>query len=302
MKRGIRRTRIHAPRGMGPGLPRRPAAAPVQALSQDVAQDGRRILSYAVFQMRDDDERALGLYHRSVPAVLRAALTLFPGWTIVIHHDDSLLRHPYSYVLAGAEQAGLLRLRHLPRTTEVCRGMFWRMRPIWFEEGAEIVACRDVDALPLARDRAALEAFVASDAAAHCLLDHVAHAGLMGGLAAYRVSAMRELFPSWDGFCSMGKVPWEHHGADQDFLNNVVGSRLNSRMLTHRINDVPTFELPIGEITDVSRDVLLAADTLAPYAGVSGFNVENACEFYDAQAATKLLRQIEAEVGWRWRR
>jgi hypothetical protein len=267
-------------------------------LAEAGPRDGKRILSYAVFQMRPDDERALGLYHRSVPAVLRACLTLFPSWTVVIHHDDSLMAHPYGAVLKRAEEAGMLKLRSLGHPGELCRGMLWRMRPIWFEEGAEIVACRDIDALPMVRDRVTLEAFVASGAWAHCLLDNVAHAGLMGGLSAYRVDKIRERWPSWDQFVASDSVVWSAHGADQNFLNRVIGPYVGDHMLVHQLAGKPTSSLPLESIKDVPRLALSEADNFAAYAGVSGFNVENPCAFYDTLPETRPLREIEAAIGW----
>jgi hypothetical protein len=222
---------------------------------------------------------------------------LFPNWQIVIHHDRSLLEHPYGRVLVAAEREGLVCLRFIEdRPSELCRAMFWRMRPIWLEEHAEVVACRDMDSLPLPRDRTALESFAASGASVHCLLDNSAHAGLMGGMAAYRVRSLRDAFPNWDEFSSIDAVDnWRDHGSDQIFLARIVWPKVAHRALEHRLHEST---VALGEVPGIPQDALAAADKLAPYVGAAGFNVEAATAFYDALPATERLRRIEAQTGW----
>lgn len=223
-------------------------------------------------------------------------MTLAPNWSIVIHHDTSLLEHPYGKVIEIADREGLLEARLMPRTKELCKAMLWRMRPLWFNN-ASIVACRDVDAIFMARDRVVLESFSADEAWAHCVTDNEAHSTyLMGGMSAYKVEPFRKLFPgSWDEFVAPGEA-WSVHGADQNFLHTNVWPKIGARVLVHRLEGKATSSLPIEAISDVPRDVLLGADELAPYVGVSGFDVERAIAFYDQLPQTEPLRRIEASV------
>lgn len=283
------------------GHVQRPPAVPVEI--KGMTYNGRKILSYSLFQLNSNDTRALGLYHRSTPAVIRAALVLAPKWEIMIHHDDATLQHSYGHVLRAAAEKGLIQLRRM-ESTSLCKAMLWRLRPIWFEENVDIVACRDMDSIFMGRDRLCLEAFASSDSWAHCIADNVAHsATLMGGMSAYRARKLRELFPiNWERFTSQGDFSddeWKHHGTDQDFLARVVWSKVAEHTLVHRIWDKATSELPTAQIPDVDADVLVGADTLTPYIGAAGFDVERAMLFYDKLPATQLLRDIETQVGWK---
>ena len=99
-----------------------------------------KILSYALFRAHNS-QRAPGFFADRIPAVLRAARALFPEWTIVIHHDDTLDDNAYAPVLRRLHNSGALRLVNCGDAGHrMAEAMLWRLKPIW-EQGGGIRPC-----------------------------------------------------------------------------------------------------------------------------------------------------------------
>jgi hypothetical protein len=288
----------------------------------------RAVLSYSLFG-KDTP------YARFLPAVVRANLALFPaeeGWVMRIHHDEHLDALPYGPVLRKLEAKGTIELRRMRVSTELptplCVAMMWRIAPL-FDKSVDVVFCRDLDALPTPRDRAACDEFLASSAQTHVIHDQPVHDGMMGGLCGFK-SAVRTTLDNlggFDGFLCAGEYvtrkklsefDWNKKGADQDVLNQYIvpmfqilvhhyPGRKNRGGFAH-----PSFNVEWKQTPQVGpqggppsmRFLLerqLQAEALAPYMGCDGFDVEKAVEFYDELPEPLVLDDVddaEQEAGW----
>lgn len=210
----------------------------------------KRVVSYALFRHpagQYEDPRAgvsRGVFYNwYLPLLVRAHHECWPGWELRIHHDETLYAGSYGGELLRLERAGLVSLRYMGKAETLCGSMLWRLAPAWDPE-VEIVACRDVDALPQPRDRAAVERFVAGPGAVHVIHDHPAHAGVMGGTLAVRASAVRErLGETFAAFVGSIRRDLNRHGADQD----VLGERLVPDVVDDKLAPVDERDrVPIG--------------------------------------------------------
>lgn len=201
-------------------------------------------------------------------AVVLANRSLFPvseGWVLRIHHDQHLYAGNCGALLFELQAAGWLELRYMGQTPEtpLCQAMLWRMAPV-FEEGVDVVFCRDIDALPMPREKARMEAFLASDAVIGAIHDSPYHDGIMGGLCSVRPRELRAAtgIHSLDALCAQGGG-YETHGADQHLLNKVATG------LSQLIEKAPP------------PDENDPREFLAPHLGSAGFDVEGALAHYD---------------------
>lgn len=158
------------------------------------------------------------------------------GWTLRVHHDEKAWKLPCWSLLT---QCPFVELQLMGEAKTLCGSMLWRLRPI-FGTQADVVVCRDVDSLPMDRDRKMVEDFIESGAGVHAIHDSESHSGpLMGGMTAFRADAFFEAFPkviSWDKFEELASSTLPHmnvHGADQRFMNEVLWPKLQKNSFIH---------------------------------------------------------------------
>src|SRR3990167_5605045 len=132
-----------------------------------------------------------------IRCLVRAHFAVFKDWRLVIHHDDRVTEFPYFDVLRRMCSANMLDLVFMGTSRKLCESMMWRMNPLFSAEyaDAEYVVCRDVDSLPMHRDRKMLDEAFAAGAAAHIVHDSESHCGMMGGMSAFNRKKFRERFP-----------------------------------------------------------------------------------------------------------
>ena len=174
-----------------------------------------------------------GIFFKNfIKLLVYAHYAAFRGWELVIHHDDRVTAFDDFKFLDRCHDAGLLRLVYMGKANTLCGSMLWRMRPIW-DSDADIVVCRDVDSLPMDRDRKMVEEFAQSGAVVHAILDSESHCGpLMGGMTAFRAKEMRASFP--DGLPDLKHIDLDKHGSDQRLLNTTVWPQLYRRTFIHQ--------------------------------------------------------------------
>lgn len=180
------------------------------------------VLSYTLFRTASHDRG--DFYEQQVGVALRGALHFFRGWRVVIHHDASLDEGRLGDALRVLHAAGDLELcRVSDRVPSIGEGMLWRLRPAW-RPGVEAVACRDIDALTVPREVAAVEAFLErSDKPVHVIHDAPVHRGVMGGTTTFRAEYLRDRWRSVNHMVMVSGVgAMDQHGADQDVLNALV--------------------------------------------------------------------------------
>lgn len=260
--------------------------------ASDAAPALTKVISLCVFQNSSTDTRAIQRYHDAIPAVIRSLVCLAPDWRIVVHHDSSIFRHRYGCVLRKLAEYGLLDLHEMP-SAPLCKAMLWRMRPCWYE-GVDVVACRDMDALFLVRDIACLQSFLKSNAVIHNIKDNPGHVfPLMGGMSAYRTSALKSTHQNWDAFIdSAGRVDWRRYGSDEEFLRNHIFRQFKQSYLNHDISGKPTNVLDRSLLSGLSAQ-LIDKPELAPHIGVQIFDHHKAVAFYDKYNATLPIREAE---------
>jgi hypothetical protein len=171
------------------------------------------------FSLWGDDPKYL------VGAVRNAELapSVYPGWRCRFYCGTSV---------GGAT---LERLRSLPHVEVVLmpepgdwNAMFWRFAPA-SEPGVKVMLSRDADSRLSPRERAAVDAWLASDKDFHVMRDHPHHnVPILGGLWGVRNGLLREMQAL---IAAYPKQPvWQ---VDQWFLAAVVLPLVRERWLEH---------------------------------------------------------------------
>jgi hypothetical protein len=194
-----------------------------------VTGTGKRVVSVALFRHPschyEQPERGNlrgAFFTAYLPLLVRAHHACWPGWELRIHHDESLYAGAYGGELLRLERAGLVRLVYMGPARTLCGSMLWRLAPVWDPE-VEIVACRDVDALPQPRDRAAVEHWARGAMPVHVIHDSPAHLGVMGGTLALRAADVRPILgASFEAFMGSITRDLNEHGADQHLLSGLL--------------------------------------------------------------------------------
>lgn len=170
-------------------------------------------------------------YLRSVVHAFWA--TFGNDYWLTIHHDKRVMERREFRFLQELERRTLIRLVDCGEATTLCGAMLWRMEPL-FDPDVELVICRDVDSLPMTRDRKMVEAFQASRGTIHGINDSESHSiPLMGGMIAVKGDAFRSHFTKerWEAL----KASWDfsEHGSDQRFLSAHVYPLMKGGLITH---------------------------------------------------------------------
>ncbi len=222
-----------------------------------------RVMSYTLFEHERSPychagwsgDRGFRFFRRYLPWIVRAHHMVFQGYELRIHHDAAIDAYPYGQALRELERRGFLRLVDCGRAETLCGSMLWRMLPIWDPEVSH-VWCRDVDSIPLPRDRWACEAFVASGKAVHSLHDSTSHgSNLCGGLVGFDCARFRQL----TGFASLADIiaaygcTLDQQGADQMLLNSVVAPRVRDQVLNVLI-ELGAHRAPIHPVAGLEFD------------------------------------------------
>ena len=271
----------------------------------------RRVISLALFRPLPGEHRhgdAHTYFPLFLPAVLRAARAIFPGWEVWIHHDEHMRPGPYGSALRVMHDRGLLRLVDCGRTPALTAAMLWRLHPV-FDQSVEYVLCRDLDGLPIPRERMCVERWIAARTALHAMHDHPGQrpAGddgyLPGGLMDVWAPAFREQAPditSVDYIIAEGNrrgLSFHAKGDDQVILNALL-RRDGLSSLVHpydpqkRRAKVRHLDLP-----DVHPEVLEFGDGMCEHMG-GVFDVAPVAAFYDKFETSGPIIDAEREVGW----
>lgn len=258
-------------------------------------------------------------YQQYLPTFTLAACNLFPrseGWQVRIHTDDEFLNTDDGALLLRLFAADLVEMR-VRDAAPLTKAMLWRVAPV-FEPGVSHVFCRDIDALPMPRDRVVCDQFIRSEAAIGTCHDNVAHIGIMGGLCHFNV----DKFIAQSGIKTMdelyafaGSVPWQKHGVDQDVLNRLISARPSLTLLEHRyagwkdgmpgktdreagVYDCQAWSTPTSNLGFCSRRgdyaALLEADRLAPHLGSAGYDIDEARSFWEAHGDPAIARIVHS--------
>ena len=169
-------------------------------------------------------------FNNYIAPLILAHREVWKGCELRVHHDERVKELASWPLLVEAAKGGDVKLVPCGEAPTLCGGMLWRLRPL-YEEGAEWVVCRDVDALPMHRDRKMVEEAIASGAVCHAVLDSESHSGLMGGMVAFHAPTFRSIVPRLPEF----ETPeFNQHGSDQRWLNSVIWPAVVDRTFIHQ--------------------------------------------------------------------
>lgn len=209
-----------------------------------------------------------------VRAVVRAFWSVWPDWSLWIHHDERVTEFEEFALLRRYEMAGLVRLVPCGEAKTLTGAMLWRLKPC-FDPGVERVLCRDIDSLPQPRERVAVERWMASGKPVSALHDSVSHAGtvLLGGMCGFDARWIRERW-TWDliqASMNASGIDFNRKGGDQHFLNGIFSSTAD--ILSENVESV-TWD----------RDRNFCEGYARCLGG--GFNAEGVRKWYDRQQFT----------------
>ncbi|CAO3411604.1 tetratricopeptide repeat protein [Azospirillum largimobile] len=153
----------------------RPAGGALHLPPAAAAGRARRIISFSLWG-------SAAFYTQGALENVRLAAEFYPGWTCRIYHDDSV---PAS-VLGDLAAAGAELVAMEPGSGPV-QGLFWRFL-VSDDPTVSHFLCRDADSRLNSREKAAVDAWIASGLPFHVMRDHIMHtelmlAGMWGGLA-----------------------------------------------------------------------------------------------------------------------
>ncbi len=161
----------------------------------------------------------------TVGAIRNAALarSVYPGWVCRF------------YCATCVPAATLRALAEFPHVQVVAvpepgdwRALFWRFRPA-AEDDVDVMLSRDTDSRLGPRERAAVDAWLASDRDFHVMRDHPLHGtSILGGLWGVRGGLLRDIY------ALIAPYPRrDAYDVDQRFLEDVVAPRVRDRWLEH---------------------------------------------------------------------
>jgi protein O-GlcNAc transferase len=158
-------------------------------------------------------------------AIRNAALaaTVYPGWTCRFYCARSV---PADAIAALAAFAHVTVVRREEQGD--WRAMFWRFEAA-AETGAEAILFRDTDSRLNSRERAAVDAWLASDAAAHVMRDHPDHnVPILGGMWGVRGGVLPDI-----ATLIGGSEHGDYWQVDQEFLAAKVAPRRRPAWIGH---------------------------------------------------------------------
>jgi len=242
------------------------------------------VVSYCLFSGEDNRRN---FYWDMVPAIVRAHHNIFPGWELWLHHDTSLYIDARGDLFESYKEHKLLKLIDCGKSQSIGLSALWRFKPLWHPDAVYMLS-RDIDSLPLPKDRRAVEVFLQSGKIAHSITDHPSHqptpmGGFMAGMCGFdaRRTVSATQLPSWDAFVAQGEnlQTWSG-GPDQQLLFKLLYwplAKTNS-VCHHNLTRTPALALPLGDVTQCVQD---GGDALTPFMGCPGFDIDQAVRFYD---------------------
>jgi len=261
--------------------------------------DGKKnVASYSIF---GDDDR----YWGAVRGVVWAHHHIFPGWEIRFYHDERINVHG-SWLLKYAK-AGLVNLVDCGPTPPIGIGALWRFKALW-DTNTRYVLTRDIDSLPLIRDRLMVEEFIGTGLPVHAISDHSDHSwDMQAGMLGFLTPKFRNMvsFVSWESMVAKAgalgiNMAVREGGPDQQLLGCLVWPLVAQSACEHRLKGV-TFrgggahfsEVKVVELPDVTPGVQKGADELMPFMGCPGFDRGRVILFFKEHGNAETTRKLE---------
>lgn len=153
--------------------------------------------------------------------------SIYPGWVMRVYAADDVPTNRLE--LLGCE---IVRMGK----SHDHSGMLWRFLPIW-EKGVDYVLFRDADSRLNVREKAAVEAWIASGKTAHCMHDHLHHRShpLLGGMWGIRGGQVPLPLDVWTRYFG-GDVK---RVGDMHLLRDHIYPHVMNSILRHSSVEVP---------------------------------------------------------------
>lgn len=270
----------------------------------------KKIVSYAFFRsptsIYEKEKGDASLQFAQFLAMLvRAHYCIWRGYEMRIHHDDHVVMGEYWPAMRRLAEAGLVTLKYCGPSKALCTSMLWRMKPV-FEDEDQVVVCRDVDSVPMLRDRLCVEEWLEYGKAVNVIHDNAAHSGVMGGTTSVRSKRFKELLGcnSMEEMLALGEdFDWTRQGADQHLLNRLLPRYAAETLvfeLHHRVNDMGPVEVrdqaaAPGFLFDGPGKALSFSDGLCSTVGgctdpKAAFDFYDTCDFPELE----IIRRCES--------
>ncbi len=283
----------------------------------------RKAISIALFGDSTRKDGSGQNYHVYLSTFLLAHLNLFPvneGWELHIHVDDTTLGSSYGRTLTRLSSKIEAVKTVMMGSAGLTKAMLWRMRPV-FSSTIDYTFCRDIDCVPMPRDRALCDTFIASNCAVSAPADSQSHAGVMGGMCGFKNSAFRiitgiESLDQLYDFAKKSEAEWAQHGTDQLVLNRLVDRADGLTLLEHRYNGwhagpgkyparkageyrCKSWSTPTPDVgkSKLSSELQAQADLLANHLGAAGYDHVAARAFWEKHGNAEIaavVRESEA--------
>lgn len=164
------------------------------------------------------------IYRRGAVENARLVRSVYPGWTCRIYHDDSVPPE----ILAELDELGAERVAMPPGSGPVS-GLYWRFLAS-DDPTVRRFVCRDCDSRVGPRERAAVEAWIASGKPFHVMRDHPLHSELMlAGMWGGTAGLLPPLAPLVERFAAVEADRWQ----DQRFLRSHLWPLVADACLVH---------------------------------------------------------------------
>lgn len=227
-----------------------------------------KVLSYSLFG--DPNSFEFPFYLRGVYFNARMNQILYPEFTTCVSTERTLIDKYEPMFMFLHDQKYFMM--HAESTSPRCESMLHRLRPI-FETGATHVICRDLDSVSTYREALCTYEWLNSGMPYHAINDNDAHAGLMGGLVAFKT----EDFKRDIGYTSFEQMihgqDLKKHGSDQNFMNKHIHPKIKRGLLMHKLKGagieakVTATEVPKSGPVDKK---LWVTDLISRYIGSAG--------------------------------
>lgn len=268
----------------------------------------QKICSYALFGNQPENGGATrDFYWSFLPSLVRAHHHIFPDWELRVH-VDSLWKEDRGELLRRYRDAELLNIVYVEENKSTCRSMLWRLRPLWNSVG--YVLSRDIDSVPSIKERKAVEVFISSGRAVHCLNDSVSHnAVMMGGMVGFDTRKFRVVSPwnSWDDLLALGPnhgLEFYTGGPDQNLQANEIYPLFYPHdVCCHRFKGLPNdprirhcyHDVPETAPLDIHPPVVENDfDKLCPHLGSSGYPVDQVLDFFDKHGREDIMQRVRS--------
>lgn len=175
----------------------------------------RKIISFSLWG--DNPKYTVGALRN-----IKLAKEIYPGWLCKLYVADDVPPD-----ITGQLIQDNTKVVRMPR--DGWNGMFWRFL---VADSEDVVICRDTDSRLGYREKAAVDAWLASDKDFHIMRDHPYHATeILGGMWGVRnglLVGLTKMIEEWDK-----KEYDDKYQVDQQFLKEVVYPLVSDKAMVH---------------------------------------------------------------------